>query len=307
MAKKPYVFISYSSKDELAVNRLVEILDEMNIAYWKAPQMIPAGSNYAREIPKAISECEVFLLVLSKRAQGSIWVEKEIDSAVCNRRTIIPFQIDEEPLNEMFRFYLNNVQTISFYRRQEQAIAQLRRQLQKLFGLEIVEDEKIFFKSVEEQRPQSEDLGRLGLEELAQFQTKSKRKKTPQSLVADLEVNECEYCGGNVEWISRGIYRCLECDRENYDSYQKIRNYLEEHGPTPAITISKDTGVPRKLIDFYFRDESLEIPSHSKIRVPCEKCGAPIRTGVYCEACKQQMGKTPKMNVGAWHTSRKRY
>ena len=160
MAKKPYVFISYSSKDELAVERLTEIMEEMNVAYWKAPQMIPAGSNYAREIPRAISECEVFLLVLSKRAQESIWVEKEIDSAVCNRKNIIPFQIDEAPLNEMFRFYLNNVQTISYYRRQEQAIAQLKTQLQRLFGLEVVESE-----------PEFSDLSRLGITELAQFQT----------------------------------------------------------------------------------------------------------------------------------------
>ena len=116
------VFISYCSKDERYIRKMTQMLDKMGISYWIAPDMIPAGSNYAREIPGAIQCCEVFLLVLSKNSQQSIWVEKEIDSAINYRKTIVPFQIDDEPLTDMFRFYLNNVQTIYCVNRPKDAI-----------------------------------------------------------------------------------------------------------------------------------------------------------------------------------------
>ena len=91
MADKKTVFISYSSKDREFVKQLVQTLKAMGIVCWVAPEMIPAGSSYAREIPKAIRECEVFLLLLSKTSQDSIWVEKETDSAISNRKNIFYF------------------------------------------------------------------------------------------------------------------------------------------------------------------------------------------------------------------------
>ena len=108
------------------------MLDKMGISYWIAPDMIPAGSNYAREIPGAIQCCEVFLLVLSKNSQQSIWVEKEIDSAINYRKTIVPFQIDDEPLTDMFRVHLNNVQTIYCVNRPKDAIEELKQRLRSL-------------------------------------------------------------------------------------------------------------------------------------------------------------------------------
>ena len=58
-------------------------------------------------------------------------------------------------------------------------------------------------------------------------------------------------------------------------------------GPTPAVIIEQDTGVPRKNIEYFLRQEYLEIPKHSPIRMACEKCGAPIRTGYLCDMCKR--------------------
>ena len=71
MAQEQSVFISYSSRDAEFVKRIIKQLDRMGVSYWKAPEMIPAGSSYAREIPKAIQKCSVFLLVLSPTSQDS--------------------------------------------------------------------------------------------------------------------------------------------------------------------------------------------------------------------------------------------
>ena len=101
---KESVFISYSSKDSKIVEKIVAMLKEAGISYWKAPEMIPAGSNYAREIPRAIAQCQVFLLVISSYSQESIWVEKEIDCAINDRKTIVPLKLTEDDLRDMFRF-----------------------------------------------------------------------------------------------------------------------------------------------------------------------------------------------------------
>ena len=105
-------FVSHCSKDIKVVEQIVDVLKDCGIPYWKAPEMIPAGSNYAKEIPKAIKDCSVFLIIISEASQESIWVEKELDSAINARKKIVPVRIDDAPLCDMFTFYMNNVQMI---------------------------------------------------------------------------------------------------------------------------------------------------------------------------------------------------
>lgn len=59
------VFISYSSIDDLEVNNITNAFDSVGIDYWRAPERIGLGSNYAKEIPQGINNCKVFLIVLS--------------------------------------------------------------------------------------------------------------------------------------------------------------------------------------------------------------------------------------------------
>ena len=107
-----YVFLSYSSKDQEFVKKIVELIESMGIEYWKAPEKIPAGSSYAKEIVNAIDNCSLFLIILSENSQSSIWVEKEVDCALSSSKKVIPYNIDGSSLNKAFKFYLNNVQMI---------------------------------------------------------------------------------------------------------------------------------------------------------------------------------------------------
>lgn len=295
MTETKTVFISYSSKDSAYVERIIQVLEEMGVTYWRAPQMIPAGSNYAREIPQAIKNCAVFLLVLSEKSQNSIWVEKEIDSAICNRKSIIPFQIDKAPLSDMFRFYLNNVQMISYAEDKKLAIEELKRQIMLYL-------------------PQKEQMQGLKIQALAE-NTKAEKTKTEKTKkikrakkqVKGLSLNripvKCEFCGGQLEYATVGIYKCKSCGKDNYDDFQTIRNYLAKAGATPSVIIARDTGVPRNIIDYFFKEEYLEIPKSSTIRAACVKCGAPIRTGTLCEQCKESMaGKDSDYGKGRWHS-----
>ncbi|MEE1086829.1 MAG: TIR domain-containing protein [Schaedlerella sp.] len=104
------VFISYKSEEFEKAEWVRVALEAEGISCWMAPMCIPGGSNYAREIPKAIKACRVFVLILSRRSQESIWVPKELDQAINAGKEIMPFVIEETLLDDMFGFYLSNVQ-----------------------------------------------------------------------------------------------------------------------------------------------------------------------------------------------------
>ena len=286
VAMNKSVFISYSSKDERYIKKMTQMLEKMGITYWIAPDMIPAGSNYAREIPSAIQNCDIFLLVLSKASQQSIWVEKEIDSAIYYRKTIVPFQIDDSPMTDMFRFYLNNVQTIYCANRPKDAIEELKQRLRTLLKLTA---ESIHNPGGKKDRGESSTSkeetteGRDSENKDAPTEQESEiaiaRRKRESFLRSSGIPTACGYCGGDLEKISRGVYRCKKCGRENYDYFQTVRNFLRKYGAKPAIIIERETGVPRHVIEQFVSDEYLEIPKLEPMRLSCVKCGASIRTG----------------------------
>lgn len=306
------VFISYSSKDERYIKKMTQMLEKMGITYWIAPDMIPAGSNYAREIPSAIQNCDIFLLVLSKASQQSIWVEKEIDSAIYYRKTIVPFQIDDSPMTDMFRFYLNNVQTIYCANRPKDAIEELKQRLRTLLKLTA---ESIHNPGGKKDRGESS----ISKEETTEGRD-SENKDAPTEQESEIAIarrkresflrssgipTACGYCGGDLEKISRGVYRCKKCGRENYDYFQTVRNFLRKYGAKPAIIIERETGVPRHVIEQFVSDEYLEIPKLEPMRLSCVKCGASIRTGTLCENCKNARPQKPARSGGSWHSSRR--
>ena len=312
VAMNKSVFISYSSKDERYIKKMTQMLEKMGITYWIAPDMIPAGSNYAREIPSAIQNCDIFLLVLSKASQQSIWVEKEIDSAIYYRKTIVPFQIDDSPMTDMFRFYLNNVQTIYCANRPKDAIEELKQRLRTLLKLTA---ESIHNPGGKKDRGESSTSkeetteGRDSENKDAPTEQESEiaiaRRKRESFLRSSGIPTACGYCGGDLEKISRGVYRCRKCGRENYDYFQTVRNFLREYGAKPAIIIERETGVPRHVIEQFVSDEYLEIPKLEPMRLSCVKCGASIRTGTLCENCKNARPQKPARSGGSWHSSRR--
>ncbi len=275
MAETKSVFISYSSKDADIVREVVQELKDADIDYWKAPEMIPAGSNYAREIPKAIAECTAFVLIISDDSQNSIWVEKEVDCAINNRKTIVPIKISKGKLTDMFSFYLNNVQTIYYYDDKLIAMQQLLDRVQSL---------------IQEPQYKSESSRNIRIENHGADKeiVEGHRKIRTMDSLLNPQPAECRYCGGELENISRGIYKCLKCGRENYDYFRTVRNYLEEKGPCTIMVIERATGIPRSSIEYFLREEMLEIPKGSSIQLVCSRCGASIRTGTLCDLCKRK-------------------
>ena len=114
-------FISYKSDEIEEAKWVKEKLESNGISCWMAPGDIPGGSSYAVEIPNAIKNAVVFVLVLSENTQNSQWVPKEIDMAINFKRTILPFMLEDFVLKDDFNFYLSNVQRYPAYEDKEAA------------------------------------------------------------------------------------------------------------------------------------------------------------------------------------------
>ena len=92
------VFISYSTRNSEIAVKIRQFLQSHGINCWMAPESIPAGSNYTKEIPYGILYSKVAVLILSNASINSIWVNQEVTYLLSANKIIIPFII--ENINE---------------------------------------------------------------------------------------------------------------------------------------------------------------------------------------------------------------
>jgi hypothetical protein len=71
------IFISYKSEEEPYARRIRDVLEANGISCWMAPDSIPLGSNYMKQIPQAIEACKAVIVLVSEKSQKSIWVKNE--------------------------------------------------------------------------------------------------------------------------------------------------------------------------------------------------------------------------------------
>ncbi len=128
------VFISYKAEEADEANWVKSALETNGISCWMAPACIPGGSSYATEIPQAIRQSKVFVLILSAKAQCSQWVSKEVDLAINEGKIILPFMLENCDLKDDFNFYLTNVQRYAAYENKVAAIEKMLREINALVG-----------------------------------------------------------------------------------------------------------------------------------------------------------------------------
>lgn len=135
------VFISYKAEEFNQADWVRTTLECRGIRCWMAPDSIPGGTSYATEIPKAIGECKVFVLILSRNAMASKWVPREVDQAINKAKTILPFMIEDCPLTDEFQFYLANVQCYMAFKDRNEAMNKLVAQIQSLLQKEMTKEQ----------------------------------------------------------------------------------------------------------------------------------------------------------------------
>ena len=137
------VFISYKSEETREAHWVAGKLEETGVSCWIAPDSLPGGSSYAEQIPRAIREADAFVLILSSRAQNSKWIPRELDQAINEGKTILPFVIEHCTLNDAFKFYLANVQSYEAWKDKNKAMEAMIREMSGYTGKDRINREAL--------------------------------------------------------------------------------------------------------------------------------------------------------------------
>ena len=112
------LFVSYATRDarELAED-IVADLELRGVTCWIAPRDIPAGArSWAAEIVASIRNCGSFLLLLSSGANASEEIEKEIDEAARQHKTLFAIRVEDIEPSAGLGYHLNCVQWRDLFR-----------------------------------------------------------------------------------------------------------------------------------------------------------------------------------------------
>ncbi|MBQ5386657.1 MAG: flagellar protein [Lachnospiraceae bacterium] len=106
-----------------------------------------------------------------------------------------------------------------------------------------------------------------------------------------MEVKSCRTCKRLFNYVS-GPQICPACKDELEKKFYEVKEYIRENPKQGIKEIAEATGTTTQQLQQWVREERLEFSADSDIMLTCESCGAPIRTGRFCEKCKNNMANS---------------
>lgn len=103
------VFISYSHKDKAVADAICARLEQDGVRCWYAPRDIVPGADWAASIIEAIRTSRAMVLVFTDYSNASQQVKREVNNAVSNGVTIVPFKLTDTLPTEGMQYYLSTV------------------------------------------------------------------------------------------------------------------------------------------------------------------------------------------------------
>lgn len=103
-----------------------------------------------------------------------------------------------------------------------------------------------------------------------------------------MEVKNCRRCRKLFNYTS-GPQICPVCHEELEKKFVEVKEYIREHADANVNTVAKECGVDKNQIGQWIREERLIFAEGAGVDLTCEKCGASINTGRFCEKCKGEM------------------
>lgn len=103
-----------------------------------------------------------------------------------------------------------------------------------------------------------------------------------------MNVSNCRTCGRLFNALADERI-CPVCRRALDDKFQMVKAYLEEHINASVEEVSRENDVSVKQIKQWVREERLTFAEGSLDGIECERCGKLIRTGRFCDDCKNRV------------------
>lgn len=111
-----------------------------------------------------------------------------------------------------------------------------------------------------------------------------------------MDVRNCSRCGKIYAYDGFNI--CIHCRREDEEDFKKVKEYLDKYPGANISEVSEETEVDSKKIIAFLREGRLEIEDEDNLILNCERCGASIKTGRFCEKCTAEMQREFRQSIG---------
>jgi TIR domain len=89
------LFISHASEDAATVERIVDYLERNGLTCWIAGRDIPPKAVYAEAITEGVKNANACGVIVSRAANASAAIKRELELASSYSRPFIPIRIDD--------------------------------------------------------------------------------------------------------------------------------------------------------------------------------------------------------------------
>lgn len=113
-----------------------------------------------------------------------------------------------------------------------------------------------------------------------------------------MNVKNCRLCGRIYNYMA-GPNICPSCRESMEVKFQEVKEYIRQHKGCGIAEVSEACEVEAAQIRQWLREDRLEVTEDSAIFLSCESCGAPIRSGRFCEKCEGNIKKGFSEALGA--------
>ena len=107
----PFVFVSYSHRDEALVEREIELLTARGARIYYDEGIDP-GREWPEELASAVENCSAFVFFITSQSIDSRVCRGELAVALQAERPVIPVQLDATELPAALRLQIGNRQAI---------------------------------------------------------------------------------------------------------------------------------------------------------------------------------------------------
>lgn len=104
------LFISYAAGDAASAVTVCRALEAGGLTCWMAPRDIIPGTDYSIALAQAIPSCRALLLLLSRKANESQWVHREVERAISRGKPILTLRLENVTPGERLELFVSTSQ-----------------------------------------------------------------------------------------------------------------------------------------------------------------------------------------------------
>lgn len=103
-----------------------------------------------------------------------------------------------------------------------------------------------------------------------------------------MDVRNCKGCGKIFNYLC-GAPLCPTCLKKLDDKFDQVKEYIYNNPGVGIQEVAEENEVSVSQIKRWVREERLAFSNDSSIGLDCEVCGKMIKTGRFCNLCKDKM------------------